>query len=446
MTGVEPRALAYGALVAAVAAALLHAAQGQGVPWPWLAVWGLEFALLALQPWWPLAGLSAYAAVQYAVSSHGGLHDQLLSMRGPDAMLMLALLGWRLFRRPSDQALWRPRGVWLSGALLLVWAGISLGSALAQGGRWGPFPRHDPSVYLQCAAVFLIAADTLRSRSAGLAMAGILVLVVAVRAALQGAQGIYLESYIATLAVMTAPLAALVAWLLPGSGWRWLFAAAVPGLLSVVALTQNRAAAVAVLAGLLAGLGLWLSAQVRRWWVWGACVIAVLALAWWLGQGGRFRALVDPAAVYATADLDRATAQERLALWRAGWDMARQSPWLGTGPGNYPAQLQYVQPGSEPLAAHSSYVQILAETGFPGLLLYLLFFLQVMVVLARCARTAPSGSWRRPVAQMLVLSLVAYLAGGLFNSRHDLALAYLLAGWGCAVAGRTDALGSGRPA
>lgn len=446
MRSVEPWALAYGALVAAAAAAVLHAAQGQGVPWPWLAVWGLEFALLARLPWWPLAGLSAYAAMQYGISSHGGVHDQLLSVRGPDAVLVLALVGWVLFRRPSDQALWRPRAVWISGALLLVWAGISLGSALAQGGQWGPFPRHDPSAFLQCAAVFLMAADTLRTRSAGLAMAGILVLVVASRAALQGAQGLYLESYIATLAVMTAPVAALGAWLLPGSRWRWLFAVAMPGLLALVALTQNRAAAVAALVGLLAGLGLWLSAQVRRWSLWLACVMAVLALAWWLGQGGRFRALVDPAAVYATSDLDRATAQERLALWRAGWDMARKAPWLGTGPGNYPAHLQYMQPGSEPLAAHSSYVQILAETGFPGLLLYLLFFLQLIVVLARCAREAPPSSWTRPVAQMLVLSLVAYLAGGLFNSRHDLALAYLLAGWGCAVAGRTDALGAGRPA
>ena len=114
MSRVESRHLAYGALVAAVAVAVLIAAHGQGVPWPWLAVWGLEFALLTLLPWWPLAGLSAYAAMQYGVSSHGGVHDQLLSVRGTDAVLMLALIGWGLFRRPSDQTLLRP--VWRPGA------------------------------------------------------------------------------------------------------------------------------------------------------------------------------------------------------------------------------------------------------------------------------------------------------------------------------------------
>jgi O-antigen ligase len=146
----------------------------------------------------------------------------------------------------------------------------------------------------------------------------------------------------------------------------------------------------------------------------------------------RFRALLDPAQTHATAGLDRGTAAERLELWSAGWQMAMDQPITGVGPGNYPAALGIYLSGKGLLAAHSNYVQMLAEAGFPGLVLYLAFFLGVLVMLDRIRRSGPA-QWQQRSAQMLQLALVAYLVGGIFNSRQDFVLAYVLAGWALAL-------------
>lgn len=426
---------AYLLAVATMAAVVGWLGFAKGVPAVWLISWLLEIGLLALAPGWPAAGLAAYVAMQYAVSSHGELHDLLLSWRATDALAALALIGWGLFRRPLAPPGRHGDGPRVTGALLLAWIGSSLAAALLRGAPWGPFPRHDPSAFFQCAVMFIIAADTLRSRRAGTAMAAVLVLAVATRATLQGVAGIYLESYVATLAVMAVPVAALGALIGKGMLLRLLFAAAVPGLVAVVALSQNRAAAVAAAAGVVALLLQCLTRRLRPRGVQLALLSTAVAASALLFKAtvSRFQALFDPTVGHATAGLDRGTAQNRLDLWRAGWQMAQDAPLLGIGPGNFAAEVQYVLPGSDPLSAHSNYVQMLAETGFPGLALYLLFFGLVVVGLVRCAGHAPVGRWQRPAAQMLLLTLVVYLVGGVFNSRHDLALAYLIAGWSCAV-------------
>lgn len=68
---------------------------------------------------------------------------------------------------------------------------------------------------------------------------------------------------------------------------------------------------------------------------------------------------------------------ERLAFWQAGFDMARDYPWLGVGFGNYgPAYADYALL-NWPYAlghAHNYYINLLAETGIVGLLGYILFW------------------------------------------------------------------------
>jgi putative inorganic carbon (hco3(-)) transporter len=68
---------------------------------------------------------------------------------------------------------------------------------------------------------------------------------------------------------------------------------------------------------------------------------------------------------------------ERLAHWQAGLDMARDYPWLGVGIGNYePAYADYALL-NWPYAlghAHNYYINLLAETGIPGLFGYILFW------------------------------------------------------------------------
>ena len=66
---------------------------------------------------------------------------------------------------------------------------------------------------------------------------------------------------------------------------------------------------------------------------------------------------------------------ERMAHWQAGWAMFLDYPFLGVGPGNYPAVYEqyYIPPWREPLGhAHNYYLNMAAEAGFPGLLALLL--------------------------------------------------------------------------
>jgi len=426
----------YGLAVAALAATVAWAGWTDDRPLAWVMVWMLEVAMLAAVPWWPAAGLVACTAMQYGISSHGDGHDWLLRMRLIDLTTATAWFGWLAFHRPPLLPVRQWSAPQIAGALLIGWSCISLAAALFHGMPWGSFLRHDPSAFFQCAIVFMLASATLGSQRDSLVMAALLPGLVLVRAMLQGPQGIHLESYIATLAAVVAPVAAVGAAIAPSWVLKAVYAAAAPALLLVVALSQNRAAAVAVAAGMLALIVQWMVRPVKHRVLLIAMVLAAAAGCAWTAKGytDRFQSLIDPSATHATASLDRQTAASRLDLWQAGWEMARQAPLLGVGPGNYPAELQFRRPGTDILAAHSNYVQMLAETGFPGLLLYLSFFLLVAAALWRCPRDLPIGQWQRPAAPWLLLALVCYLAGGAFNSRHDLALAYLVAGWGCAVA------------
>jgi len=66
---------------------------------------------------------------------------------------------------------------------------------------------------------------------------------------------------------------------------------------------------------------------------------------------------------------------ERMAHWQAGWYMLQDYPFLGVGPGNYPAVYEdyYIPPWKEPLGhAHNYYLNMAVEAGVPGLLALLL--------------------------------------------------------------------------
>jgi O-antigen ligase len=82
---------------------------------------------------------------------------------------------------------------------------------------------------------------------------------------------------------------------------------------------------------------------------------------------------------------------ERLAHWIAGINMYLDHPILGVGIGNYPdAYPHYIVTPifSDPLGhAHNYYINIAAETGTIGLIVYLLFLLATFLVGARAYRS-----------------------------------------------------------
>lgn len=72
---------------------------------------------------------------------------------------------------------------------------------------------------------------------------------------------------------------------------------------------------------------------------------------------------------------------ERLSHWQAAINMAQHHPWLGVGMGNY--QVAYEQyrliNWHEPLGhAHNYYLNVFAEAGIIGLMLYLVFLFSIL--------------------------------------------------------------------
>jgi O-antigen ligase len=376
----------------------------------------------------PIAGLGSCVLLTYGMSSHARELDLMLSLRILDAAVAVAFAGWLVARlgRPGFAPF---RGALVRTALaMFAWVAVCLVVARMHGAPWGPFPRHDPSGFAQAAALFIVAADVVTTRRDAVILAAAIVATTLGRAAVQGIEGLYLESYAATLLVLGAPVAMLGAFAATRRPVAWTFVATVPVLLGLLLVTRNRAAAVAAFAVLAM-----LAWQMRR--SFGRRTLGAVAVVFLVGAMvvpssyvDRFRALWNPASTHATAGLDVSTASDRLELWKAGLDMVAQQPVFGVGPGNYPLFLPIYRTGADPLAAHSNYVQMAAETGVPGVVLYLALFVGTLVALGRIARNA-GADWPRRAASMLQLALVAYLAGGIFNSRHDFVLAYLLAGW-----------------
>ncbi len=120
-----------------------------------------------------------------------------------------------------------------------------------------------------------------------------------------------------------------------------------------------------------------------------------------------------------------ASAATRLELWRLGWDYALQHPWFGGGFGGW---IYLTLPVGASRAWHSAYIEIVAEHGFPGLVLWgsLVFgsVVSLSVLIARNRR------WQLPgltdQAAMLRASLAAYLVGAAFLSIAYWELLYLL--------------------
>ncbi len=115
-----------------------------------------------------------------------------------------------------------------------------------------------------------------------------------------------------------------------------------------------------------------------------------------------------------------ASFEGRIAAWTTSFNIAAARPLTGGGfsavERDAVAQ-QFQSPGSLRVgrAAHSIYFQVLGDTGFVGLALYLLMIaaagLNTILVLA-ATRGRPELDWANLLARMLQVSIVAMLVGG----------------------------------
>lgn len=126
----------------------------------------------------------------------------------------------------------------------------------------------------------------------------------------------------------------------------------------------------------------------------------------------RFRAGLDP---------DHPHTRPRLVLIRTGIRLIRANPILGVGPGGVAIEApKYVEPSARPewtyIHLHNNFIQIAAERGIPGLMLWLWFMIRVSVDPARCLRRSTGSDPESLLVTAAAFGAsVALLTAGMFE-------------------------------
>jgi len=394
----------------------------------WLLLFGLTSVFLVLTPWTPPAAIVVFVILAYGPPRYD---DELAIIHSNVPLVLVslfALAGWIIWmvRGRKLPPLTHP----LSILMLAFTAWLALTAFIAHldgfGWRWASYPKHHPIQYAEGLLMFLLASEFLGKRQISLIFSLVLALVLAGRCMAQGTSGIYLDGDVGSLIPIVLPIIGLIPLLARDWPTRVLCMGLTALLFVMFAYTHNRAGAVAFLVSLI--VILW---QYRRRWRVLALGVPIVMVALVLIPSAyvdRFRVLWDPDAQHATARLDRSTIEGRYNLWRGAGAIVSENPWVGVGPGNYPITIGKYAKGQRGYIAHNNYLNIATDAGAIGLLLYVILFGLGLILTFRVAPAAGS-SWPITGGQMLQASLTAYLVAGLFISRQDMVLAYLLLGW-----------------
>jgi O-antigen ligase len=174
-------------------------------------------------------------------------------------------------------------------------------------------------------------------------------------------------------------------------------------------LAQSRGALLALGAG---AVGWWIVRSRRRWIAIGLGLILVLSVAPFANDLMRRD----------SQDLEESSTS-RLTYWKAGVRMVIRNPLFGVGFGRYPKEYQSNAGEGEQFefgerTAHSTWILALAETGVPGLMLFLAFVLSVLNMARKIVPHEPD----------LFVALIAYLIAVSFLSHTYLVYPYILMG------------------
>jgi len=239
----------------------------------------------------------------------------------------------------------------------------------------------------------------------------------------------------ATLAVIAVPLGVYF-MVRPLPAWRRLVsAAAVVCLVVAFVWAGSRGGFLALLA-----VGGFLLLRYRaihvRWRILTATLITLVFAgtasdAYW----EKMRTILQP-----KDDYNLTTEEGRISVWKRGVGYMLQRPLLGVGAGNFATAEGTISPvarasvirGVKWSVAHNSYVQVGAELGVPGLILFLVMLwsaFRTLRAVQQVGLPAHPGERSPPPAQLaqaLAAALIAYMVGGFFLSLAYRDLLYVL--------------------
>lgn len=200
----------------------------------------------------------------------------------------------------------------------------------------------------------------------------------------------------------------------------------------MILLTQSRGALIAlVVSGLLFFMTHARGKRVRSLLTAMALAVVVIPFvpksAW-----NRFSGMKALTSTTTVAEADpEGSAEARYNIWRVARRIIGEYPVTGIGLGAYPrAHATYALRVGVPTAAlgfrdtHSTYLNVAAETGLPGLLLFLTMIVSVTVSCERVRRRAKGTKWAERL-MALELGLLAFLLAGVFGSFSKLSFLYI---------------------
>ncbi len=204
--------------------------------------------------------------------------------------------------------------------------------------------------------------------------------------------------------------------------WRWIFAAMIPSLIHAVLLSFSRGAMLALLA---ASPLFFLRSQHKRYLLVGGLILFLALLPRMAGKEIRDR-------FFSIEQYEKdESVQGRFSSWQVAWEIAKDYPIDGIGLRNASAYAEKYNPEAKDRTIHSQYLQILADTGFVGLGLYLLALFLVWRSTGRVRRA--TRNWtdldqRRAYATACGLesAMAVFCIGAIFLSLEVFELPYLL--------------------
>ena len=232
-------------------------------------------------------------------------------------------------------------------------------------------------------------------------------------------------------------------------GWRSplgiLCLITLPLLVTAIIMTQSRGGALGVIA-VVGTIGFFLIRS--KVILIAGCAIAAIGLIVAMDIEGRRSG--GAAELEATGGLDN-SAQERLYAWQAALNMTAARPLRGVGIKNFPSQFRAytpVWPGRR-MAVHSTWFGVMAETGLPGIALFLAMIAALALSLRRALQQLDALQ-ADPVSRAFALGLIAGLAGfcvsGTFLTQGFTWPVYLQLGFTAALTGYVAQLAKQRSA
>lgn len=116
---------------------------------------------------------------------------------------------------------------------------------------------------------------------------------------------------------------------------------------------------------------------------------------------------------------------ERINRWKCAWRMFQDKPLMGFGPGTYQFYYGQFQVSSDlnyhstyagdKGHAHSEYLNYLSETGWPGLIIFLLILFMLGKTASRSIRQNYADKRRSNLAMVLYMGLITFYIHSFFN-------------------------------